>query len=61
VRLGDENDLPDRGDAETRRPLPPDNEHPLDVAALRADNELVERIAAGLEAPRDVPASARGT
>ncbi|QYN32129.1 hypothetical protein K1T35_26345 [Pseudonocardia sp. DSM 110487] len=61
MRLGDENDLPDGGGTENGGSLPQDTEHPLDVAALRADNEFIEQLAAGLVAPRDVPASARGT
>ncbi len=61
MRLGDENDLPDGGAAENHGSLQRDTEHPLDVAALRADDEFVERLAAGLVAPRDVPDSARGT
>ena len=61
MRLGDENDLPDGGAAENHGSLQRETEHPLDVAALRADDEFVERLAAGLVAPQDVPDSARGT
>jgi len=42
VRLGDENDLPDEGGAGNRGYQPQDSEHPLDVAALRADERALE-------------------
>jgi hypothetical protein len=59
VRLGDEDDLPEGVGSEIREPLLSDTERPVDLAALRADDTLVEELAAGRMARIGAPA--RGT
>jgi hypothetical protein len=71
VRLGDEDDLRKGPDPEDRDPKDSDNhdrdaqergnEHPIDLAGLRADDELVEELAAGLVALGELHHGARGT
>ncbi|HET6260042.1 MAG TPA: hypothetical protein VFE39_15505 [Pseudonocardia sp.] len=72
MRLGDEDDLRKGPDSEDRDPKDSDNhdrdaqdrdsEHlPIDVAALRADDALVEELAAGLVALGELHHGARGS
>ena len=61
MRLGDEDDLPEGVDPENRGPKDSDAEWLVDLAALRADDALVEELAAGLVAHRELPAESRGT
>jgi hypothetical protein len=56
VRLGDDDDRPERAGPEDR-----ETDSAFDLAALRADDAFVDQLAAGRVAPRDLPPSAKGT
>src|SRR6201991_783507 len=71
VRLGDEGDARKGPDPEDRAPMDSDTherdapgrggDHPIDLAALRADDALVEELAAGLVALGQLPRETRST
>ncbi|NMH80788.1 hypothetical protein HF577_27325, partial [Pseudonocardia xinjiangensis] len=67
MRLGDEDDLRKGPDPEDRDPMDSNDHdsdaegHPIDLAALREDDALVEELAAGLVALGELPRESHGT